>query len=267
MGRKPVKSFLDDLKGPALTVGLLLLIAAAGYLYGGKRSAIGWVVFAWFGWIVLSLVVVIGGCLGIVIWHWLFEPCPHGRSKRWRRVRPCEACKLEEERRQEEYEEHSRRIAEEREAARLRDIRAREEERMRRTKLEFLRAVEPRKFEEWILDLFCHKGWTGHTTGATGDEGVDVHIERNGEVVVIQCKRYGPDKRVGAPVLRDLLGTVVAECADRGILVTTSSFTAEAVEWCKNKAGSRLELINGEELVSMFQRIAPRDDGGQKSDQ
>ena len=59
----------------------------------------------------------------------------------------------------------------------------------------------------------------------------------------------GRKKPVGEPVLRDLYGTVMSERAAKGILITTSRFTARAKKFAEDKP---LELINGTLLLQLL---------------
>ena len=66
---------------------------------------------------------------------------------------------------------------------------------------------------------------------------------------MIQAKRY--TRTVGVAAVRDLYGTVIHEGADRGILVTTSDYGADSVNFAKDKP---LTLINGAQLLSLLEK-------------
>jgi len=66
---------------------------------------------------------------------------------------------------------------------------------------------------------------------------------------VIQAKRYNMVVPVSA--VRDLFGTMIAEGANKGILVTTSCYRRDSREFAKDKP---VTLIDGENLVHMFQK-------------
>ena len=72
---------------------------------------------------------------------------------------------------------------------------------------------------------------------------------------MIQYKRFTPDNLVGSPAVRDFYGALCADQrAIKGILITTSGFTAEAKQFAANL---RLELIDGkrrEQLLSQFKK-------------
>jgi restriction system protein len=85
------------------------------------------------------------------------------------------------------------------------------------------------------------------STKRTSDGGIDLVAWSTDPFVggkyVIQCKDWS--NPVGAPIVRDLYGVVHSEDANRGILITASSFTQEALGFA---AGKRLELIDGKQL-------------------
>jgi restriction system protein len=120
-----------------------------------------------------------------------------------------------------------------------------------------LAAMEWEDFEHLIRELFemefAKSGGEVHVTQASRDRGVDaIAIDPDpirGGKFVIQAKRYNMVVPVSA--VRDLYGTMIAEGATKGILVTTSYFGRDSREFAKDKP---LTLIDGENLVHMFQQ-------------
>ncbi|HWQ60659.1 MAG TPA: restriction endonuclease, partial [Candidatus Fimivivens sp.] len=112
-------------------------------------------------------------------------------------------------------------------------------------------------FEILIRDLiqkeFSHEGCKVEVTRASRDAGVDaIAFDEDpirGGKYVIQAKRY--NNLVPLSAVRDLYGTVHNEGAVKGILVTTSHYGGDALEFVKNKP---LTLINGEQLIYMFNK-------------
>jgi restriction system protein len=88
---------------------------------------------------------------------------------------------------------------------------------------------------------------------ASRDRGVDAIIYDpdpiRGGRYIIQAKKY--TNRVDVAAVRDLFGTVQAEKANRGILVTTSHFGPDAHEFAKDK---NITLIEGPELLHLFEK-------------
>jgi restriction system protein len=120
-----------------------------------------------------------------------------------------------------------------------------------------LASMDWERFEHLVRDLF-EKEFAGDgvevkVTQASRDAGVDAIIfdpdPIKGGKFVIQCKRY--NKTVGVSAVRDLYGCVMNEGAVKGILVTTSSFGKDSLEFVKDKP---LTLISGSELLFLLNK-------------
>lgn len=95
--------------------------------------------------------------------------------------------------------------------------------------------LTPRRFEELIAAIFRNAGFVVELTPQTCDGGVDIiavqHSAFTGDSVhLIECKRYHPLRAVGIGVVQRLLGTVTQHKATKGIVVTTSSFSRDAIK-------------------------------------
>lgn len=120
-----------------------------------------------------------------------------------------------------------------------------------------LAAMDWMDFENLIRELFekefSKNGGEVKITQASRDGGVDaVAFDPDpirGGKIVIQAKRY--TNVVGVSAVRDLYGTVHNEGANKGILVTTSTYGPDAYEFAKGKP---LTLINGSELLSLLEQ-------------
>lgn len=118
-----------------------------------------------------------------------------------------------------------------------------------------LATMDWQEFEVMVRDLlqkeFGNQNCKVEVTQASRDAGVDaIAFDEDpirGGKYVIQAKRY--NNLVPLTAVRDLYGTVMNEGAVKGILVTTSYFGKDALEFAKSKP---LTLINGEGLLSMF---------------
>lgn len=118
-----------------------------------------------------------------------------------------------------------------------------------------LLALTPREFELTIGSLLQAHGYRQvRHTGASGDMAADLHaISPQGEYVVVQCKRYAPGQRIGSPDIQRFLGMVIVHHgAQRGIFVTTSSFTTPAQALAHQH---NVELIDGQQLTAMFAQV------------
>lgn len=118
------------------------------------------------------------------------------------------------------------------------------------TSVDDLRSLSPSEFEYMVVELYNSLGHVARRTGATGDHGVDVVVEAsNGEKWIVQCKRWRGT--VGEPVVRDFHGVMQHEKADKGAIITTGKFTAQAQDWARGKP---ITLLEGEEFLERLQR-------------
>ena len=89
------------------------------------------------------------------------------------------------------------------------------------------------EFENLCRVLLERFGFQAEKTKQSGDGGIDILAHYNQPLFngkyIIQCKRYTGG--VGEPVVRDLYGVVMAERANKGILITTGHFTVSAVKF------------------------------------
>ncbi len=115
--------------------------------------------------------------------------------------------------------------------------------------------MDPFQFEKLIVDLLRAMELDVSETRKTGDGGIDAIASSSlpiiGGVFIVQCKRYSPLNFVGVATVRDLYGVITDQRASKGILITTSDFSAPAWEFAQGKP---IELINGEQLQVLLER-------------
>ena len=107
------------------------------------------------------------------------------------------------------------------------------------------------QFEGLVEQLVKKMGFIVAERKLTADGGVDILATSYEPILegkyVIQCKRY--THKVGESIVRDLYGVVHSKNANKGILITNSTFTKKAIDFARNK---QLELIDGEKLCSLL---------------
>lgn len=124
--------------------------------------------------------------------------------------------------------------------------------------LSILRSLSPEGFEHFCKRLLRESGFSEvHVTGKVGDDGIDGYgtLEINALVsfkVLFQCKRYKGS--VGAPAIRDFRGAMLGR-ADKGIILTTGTFTADAKREANRDGVPPVELIDGLKLVSLMENL------------
>lgn len=137
-------------------------------------------------------------------------------------------------------------------SAALQEIRASAETEL----LELLASVSPSFFETIVLDLLHKMGYGANRSdlvqvGGSGDGGIDgvISLDRLGlEKVYVQAKRW--QGSVGRPELQAFFGALAGQKAKKGIFITTSIYTSQAVEFSRSVEG--MVLINGQRLASLM---------------
>jgi restriction endonuclease Mrr len=112
-------------------------------------------------------------------------------------------------------------------------------------------AFTPREFEEFTGRILANRGLKNvNLIGGSGDLGADIiGFDGDGKKVIVQCKRYAPGQSVGSPAIQSFIGMMnVHHKAEKGIFVTTSTFTSQAIDLAKEHP---ILLINGDSLVKL----------------
>ncbi|RZD81591.1 restriction endonuclease [Streptomyces albidoflavus] len=118
-------------------------------------------------------------------------------------------------------------------------------------------ALDPDTFEEAVAALCRRDGCAdAETVGGAGDLGADVLATApDGRRVVIQCKRYGPENKVGSQDLQRFGGTCWSvHGAQLAVLVTTSEFTVPAEEYAESCG---IRCVDGTELTAWAEGTGP----------
>ena len=123
--------------------------------------------------------------------------------------------------------------------------------------LNVLRKMEPDAFERLCQRILRESGFTKvEVTGRSGDGGIDgagvLRVKLLSFHVRFQCKRYTGS--VGAPEIRDFRGAMVGR-ADKGLFMTTGSFTREAEREAVRDGAPAIDLIDGGELCNLLRDL------------
>ncbi|MCS7036076.1 MAG: restriction endonuclease [Saprospiraceae bacterium] len=120
--------------------------------------------------------------------------------------------------------------------------------------------LSPAFFERLVVDLLVKMGYggsikdAGKAIGRSGDEGIDGTIKEDKlglDIIYIQAKRWKPGNVVGRPDIQKFVGALAGQGAKKGIFITTSSFTKEALEYMP-KNETKIVLIDGEQLAQLM---------------
>lgn len=124
--------------------------------------------------------------------------------------------------------------------------------------LERVRRGTPAFFEQMVIDLLVAMGYggsrqdAGQAVGRSGDGGIDgiIKEDRLGlDAVYVQAKRW--DATVGRPVVQAFAGSLEGHRAKKGLLISTSEFSAEARDYIQ-RIEKRIVLIDGQQLTQLM---------------
>lgn len=121
--------------------------------------------------------------------------------------------------------------------------------------LDAIKGMPPESFERLCQRLLRESGFIQvEITGRSGDGGIDGRgVVKLGQIISFhvhfQCKRYKDS--ISSPLIRDFRGAMVGR-ADKGIFITTGSFTRDARQEALRDGAPPLDLIDGDDLVKML---------------
>jgi restriction system protein len=123
--------------------------------------------------------------------------------------------------------------------------------------LEKLLALDPYAFERLVLKVLGAMGYgkdgSLESTSKSGDGGIDGIISQDPlglDRIYLQAKRFAGSP-VGSKDVQAFMGVLSMSHGDRGVFITTSTFT-ESARQAAEKSRSRIELIDGQQLVSLM---------------
>lgn len=122
--------------------------------------------------------------------------------------------------------------------------------------LDALASVSPSFFETIVLDLLHRMGYGTsradlQRVGGSGDGGIDgvISLDKLGlEKVYVQAKRW--QGTVGRPDVQAFYGALAGQRANKGVFITTSQYTVQAIEFAKSV--ERVVLVDGSRLTELM---------------
>lgn len=123
--------------------------------------------------------------------------------------------------------------------------------------LQRLLTLDPAAFERLCQRLLRESGFTRvEVTGKSGDGGIDgvgvLRVNLISFQVLFQCKRW--KSSVGSEVVRNFRGAMQGR-ADKGLVITTGTFTAEARKEATRDGAPAIDLIDGEALCGLLKDL------------
>ena len=122
--------------------------------------------------------------------------------------------------------------------------------------LETLGKVSPSFFETIVLDLLHRMDYGTkrddlQRVGGSGDGGIDgvISLDKLGlEKVYVQAKRW--QSSVGRPEIQAFYGALAGQRAKKGVFITTSSYTTQAIDFARSVEG--IVLVDGARLAELM---------------
>jgi restriction system protein len=120
--------------------------------------------------------------------------------------------------------------------------------------------LSPAFFEKLVVELLVKMGYggsmkdAGKAIGKSGDEGIDGTIKEDKlglDIIYIQAKRWKPGNVVGRPEIQKFVGALAGQGAKKGIFITTSNFTKEAIDYTPRNE-TKIVLIDGTQLAQLM---------------
>ena len=124
--------------------------------------------------------------------------------------------------------------------------------------LDRVKSIPPASFEQLVIDVLVGLGYGGSladaakVVGGSGDEGIDgiIKEDRLGlDSIYVQAKRW--QGAVGRPEIQRFAGALQGQRARKGIFITSSTFTADAIAYAGNLQIS-IVLIDGRQLAELM---------------
>ena len=122
--------------------------------------------------------------------------------------------------------------------------------------IQSLKNSHPSLFEKIVIDVLVKMGYggslrdAGKAIGKSGDEGIDgiIKEDRLGlYIIYVQAKRW--ENIIGRPEIQKFAGALQGQRARKGIFITTSNFSKEAIEFA-TKIETKIILIDGDQLAN-----------------
>lgn len=126
--------------------------------------------------------------------------------------------------------------------------------------LDKIQQLSPPFFERLVVDLLVKMGYggsmkdAGKAIGKSGDEGIDGTIKEDKlglDIIYIQAKKWQQGNVVGRPEIHKFVGALAGQGAKKGIFITTSSFTKEALAFTPRNE-TKIVLIDGFQLAQLM---------------
>ncbi len=117
--------------------------------------------------------------------------------------------------------------------------------------IQTVRDLHWRNFEELVAEAYRRQGYRVTEGGYGADGGIDLELRKDGQLTLVQCKQWKTQK-VGVNVVREMFGVLTAHQANHFIIISSGTFTQQAIDFA---AGKPIELIDGPKLLALVNDV------------
>ena len=117
--------------------------------------------------------------------------------------------------------------------------------------IQSVRDLHWRNFEELVAEAYRRQGYRVTEGGYGADGGIDLELRKDDLVTLVQCKQWKTQK-VGVNVVREMFGVLTAHQANHFIIISSGTFTQQAIDFA---TGKPIELIDGPKLLALVNDV------------
>ena len=105
-------------------------------------------------------------------------------------------------------------------------------------------------FEKWVAEALIGFGWTAKVTSGSGDQGIDVIAEKNGQKLGIQCKLYS--SAIGNKAVQESHAGKAYYSADAVAVLSNAAYTSSAKDLAKVTG---VQLLSHHDIPELFEKV------------
>ena len=117
--------------------------------------------------------------------------------------------------------------------------------------IQTVRDLHWRNFEELVAEAYRRQGYRVTEGGFGADGGIDLELRKVDQLTLVQCKQWKTQK-IGVNVVREMFGVLTAHQANHFIIISSGTFTQQAIDFA---AGKPIELIDGPKLLALVNDV------------
>ncbi len=127
--------------------------------------------------------------------------------------------------------------------------------------MEEVMKLTPHEFEKMVVRLLLQMGYgngiekAGFVTQASNDGGIDGIVKEDQlgfSNIYIQAKQWSAKQTVQKPEIQKFVGALQGKQAQKGLFITTASFSSGAIQYANNLLGVKVVLIDGQDLTKLM---------------